>query len=247
MTEEQNKNIVDPVGRQTLEIISKANRFNRWMYSKIRPFIKNDVLEIGAGIGNISKYIVKDEFNTVLSDYNFEYCDILKKEFSTNLFVKEVLQIDLLRNDFADHFISYKEKFDTIILLNVIEHLEDDSTAVINCKFLLKPGGHFIVLAPAYKWLYCNLDKQLGHYRRYSMKKLKTTISKEGFEIINRKHINFLGIFGWFFFGKFLKKKAIGKEMNSFEWVVPFARFLDVISFQKIGLSAIVTGKKQSK
>ncbi|HYM93213.1 MAG TPA: class I SAM-dependent methyltransferase [Chitinophagaceae bacterium] len=234
----------DLIGRQTLENISKAKRFNKWMYSQIRPYIKGAVLEIGSGIGNISRHIIEDGIDITLSEYNLEYCELLQKAFSKEPHVKGIFQVDLLLPDFTSHFAMLKEKFDTIILLNVIEHLENDSIAVANCSFMLKAGGHFIVLAPAYKWLYCKLDKELGHYRRYSMKKIRSTIKNQTFEIIARRHFNVFGISGWFIFGKIFRKKALGREMRVFEFFVPLAKLLDKICFNKIGLSIIVTGKK---
>lgn len=235
----------DPIGKHTLEIISGATRFNQWMYSEIKPLLKGSILEIGSGIGNISRYIIKDGFPVTLSDYNPEYCTELKNIFSSDPSVQNILQIDLLLPNFQEIFHMLKEKFDTIILLNVIEHIENDSMAVANCRFMLTPGGHFIALAPAYQWLYCRLDKELGHYRRYSLQKMKNLV-KEQLEVINARHFNFLGIFGWFFFGKIFRNKTLGNEMNSFDRIVFLARILDKLTFKRIGLSVIVTGKKEN-
>ncbi|MGO8056046.1 hypothetical protein AB9E30_37990, partial [Rhizobium leguminosarum] len=80
--------------------------------------------------------------------------------------------IDLTHPNFREEYKAYKEKYDSLFLLNVIEHLENDSYAVENCRFLLKQTGHLIVLAPAYQFLFCKLDKQLGHYRRYTRQTL---------------------------------------------------------------------------
>jgi 2-polyprenyl-3-methyl-5-hydroxy-6-metoxy-1,4-benzoquinol methylase len=63
----------DPIGKHTLKIISGATRFNHWMYSEIKPLLKGNILEIGSGIGNISRHIIKDGFPVTLSDYNPEY------------------------------------------------------------------------------------------------------------------------------------------------------------------------------
>jgi 2-polyprenyl-3-methyl-5-hydroxy-6-metoxy-1,4-benzoquinol methylase len=235
----------DPIGEHTLEIISGATRFNYWMYSEIKPFLKGNIIEIGSGIGNISKYIIKDKFPITLSDYNPQYCNQLEKIFSGDPVVQDILQIDLLVPHFQDKYSMLKEKFDTIILLNVIEHIENDSKAVENCRFMLKPGGHFIALAPAYQWLYCRLDKELGHYRRYSLQKMRDLV-QEQLEVINARHFNFLGIFGWFVFGKIFRNKKLGNEMNSFDHLVFLARVLDKLTFKRIGLSVIVTGKKEN-
>jgi len=236
---------LDPIGMNTLELIAGATRFNQWMYNEIKPFLKGSILVIGSGIGNISQYIINDGFPITLSDYNTEYCDRLAKRFQGNSDVMAILQIDLLLPDFTDNHILLKEKFDSIVLLNVIEHIGDDSKAIENCKYMLKPGGHLIVLAPAYQWLYCRFDKELGHYRRYSMTKMKHLV-KAHLEIISARHFNCLGIFGWLLFGKIFRKKTLGGEMNSFDRLVPLAKILDKLVFKTIGLSVIVTGKKEN-
>lgn len=236
---------IDPVGKLTLEIISQADHFNKWMYSSIRPFLKGEILEIGSGIGNISKFLIATGFDTTLSDYNSEYCEQLKEFFSDKPHVKNILQIDLQLPGFTNAYASLKEKFDTLVMLNVIEHLENDSEAIANCRYMLKPGGNLVVLAPAYSCLYCRLDQELGHYRRYTSKKMKMVFKKESFDILKTKYFNLLGVFGWFFFGKILRRKTLGTEMNTFNRIVLLAKAMDKITFRKLGLSVIVIGIKR--
>jgi len=157
----------DPVGLHTLEVIAKADRFNKWMYEQFKHQLKGEILEIGSGIGNISKLVIGEGHSITLSDYNEEYCESLKTEFSQNKNVREIISIDLLHRDFENKYACYKKKFDSIFLLNVIEHIEDDLMAVKNCSYLLTEKGHLILLAPAYAWLYSSFDKQLGHFRNY--------------------------------------------------------------------------------
>jgi SAM-dependent methyltransferase len=235
----------DPVGLHTLEVIAKADRFNKWMYDQFKLQLKGEILEIGSGIGNISQLVIEDGRSITLSDYNDEYCESLRKKFSQYSNVREVIKIDLLDPDFENKYSSYKEKFDSIFLLNVIEHIEDDLIAVKNCDSLLKAGGHLILLAPAYPWLYCTFDKQLGHYRRYSLKQLKELLRKGTFSILKGDYFNFAGIAGWFLFGKIMNKKMLGSgEMSAFNKIVPLAKAVDKILGRSIGLSIIVTGIK---
>ncbi|SRR5258705_4637179 len=235
----------DPVGLHTLEVIAKADRFNKWMYDQFKHQLKGEVLEIGSGIGNISQLVIEEGHSITLSDYNEEYCESLRKKFSQYNNVRGVISIDLLDPHFQNKYSVYKEKFDSIFLLNVIEHIEEDEPAVKNCNYLLKPGGHLILLAPAYSWLYCTFDKQLGHYRRYSLKQLKDLMKKEGFSILSGNYFNFTGIAGWFLFGKIMNKKMLSNgEMSAFNKIVPLAKVIDKLMGKKTGLSIIVTGIK---
>lgn len=234
----------DPVGLHTLEVIAKADHFNRWMYDQFRDQLKGEILEIGSGIGNISQLVIEEGHSVTLSDYNQEYCDLLNKRFFQKEEVKEIVSIDLVHPDFNNKYIIYKEKFDSIFLLNVIEHIKDDLLAVKNCKYLLKKDGLLIVLAPAYSWLFSPLDDHLGHYRRYSLRSLRDLLSKNGLDILSGSHFNFVGITGWFLFGKLFKQKKLGSEMSVFNKIVPFAKVIDNLLLKKAGLSVIVKGMK---
>ena len=235
----------DPVGLHTLEVIAKADRFNRWMYDQFKHRLKGEILEIGSGIGNISKLVIQEGHFITLSDYNEEYCESLKKNFSQNKNVREIISIDLLHIDFENKYAAYKKKFDSIFLLNVLEHIEDDVMAIKNCSFLLNEEGHLILLAPAYSWLYSSFDKQLGHFRRYSLSSLKELLRKEKFSILSGSYFNLTGMAGWFLFGKILKHKMLSSgEISAFNKIVPIAKFFDKLVGRKVGLSIIVTGIK---
>ena len=236
----------DPVGLHTLKVIAKANRFNTWMYDQFKHQLKGEILEIGSGIGNISKLVIEEGHFITLSDYNEEYCEVLKNNFQHYTNVKGIISIDLLHPDFDNRYSVYHEKFDSIFLLNVIEHIKDDGLAVKNCQFLLKPNGHLILLAPAYSWLYSSFDKQLGHFRRYSLQLLKDLLKKNNFYILSGSYFNFVGIAGWLVFGKILHEKMLKRgEMVAFDKIVPLAKSIDRIFGKKIGLSIIVTGIKK--
>ena len=237
---------LDPAGLHTLQVISKAGHFNRWMFETIRPYLKGDILEIGSGIGNISDFLVNEGYTVTLSDYNQEYCDVLKEKYHGRKNVKDILSIDLQQPDFYLKYNHLKETFDTIYLLNVIEHLQDDHKAVEYCKYLLKPKGNLILLAPAFGFLYCRLDKELGHFRRYRLKELRDLLVHQNFTVIHQQYYNLLGLFGWFVSGKLAGSKTLdASETSLFNKLVPLAKLSDRLVFRKVGLSAIIAGEKK--
>lgn len=238
-------NTADLAGLQTLQSIASATSFNAWMYQTIRPYIKGRVLELGSGIGNISDQLVSEFSAITLSDYNPAYCEYLVNRFQSTKQVEAVLSIDLQDPAFFETNQPYQNSFDTIILLNVIEHLANDRQCVHNCSFLLRNGGHLIVLAPAYRLLYSALDKEIGHYRRYTKNGLARLLAQNGFGVVQKQYFNLMGIGGWLFFNKLLGRKVITKgSMKNFDRLVPLARWLDRAIGHRLGLSAIVVGKK---
>ena len=235
----------DIVGESTLEIIAKADKFNRWMYQTIKPYCKGRVLEIGSGIGNISTFFMQDQFEITLSDIRKGYCERLAATFKQNPYFVGVESLDLTDADFDQKFSSHLGKYDTVFALNVVEHIYDDELALGNCKKLLKTNGQLVILVPSYQKLYNGFDKELGHYRRYTKSLLSQVFLKNKFEIIHKQYFNFIGIFGWYITGNLLKKKTIpGGQMKLYNTMVPLFRIIDKMVFNTVGLSTIVVGRK---
>lgn len=237
----------DPVGAQTLEIISGAHRFNEWMYKTIHPWLKGDILEIGSGIGNISRFVLRDFDSVYLSDYDAAYISSLKDQFGQLPAARGFYSIDLQHPDFQETYREHQQRYDTVFLLNVIEHLANDQLAAANCAWMLKPGGRLLLLAPSYSWLYCRMDKELGHYRRYTTSTLASVMMATGqFDIAHKTYFNAAGIAGWLVMGKWMGQSALHKsEMTAFNQIVPLARIADTLLFRSIGLSSIVIGTKK--
>jgi SAM-dependent methyltransferase len=235
----------DLVGMQTLEYLSGTDALNKWVYQSIQPHLIGNILEIGSGLGNISKFLIQDGYSITLSDYNQDYCRILKEKYTGIQNVKGFYQVNLQNENFELDYRLLKESFDTIFLLNVIEHIENEKKAIDICRFLLKEGGNLIILAPSYRFLYCRMDKELGHFRRYTLKRLESISKAAGFHLVKKQYFNALGIAGWFVSGKLLTHSSLQKnELNLFNKLVPLAKLIDRIVSNKIGLSSIIIVKK---
>lgn len=230
----------DDTGYRTLEVISKAQKFNQWMYDTIRPFCHGNVLEIGSGIGNISRFFIQDGYSITLSDTDEFYLDQLKKKFNGI----NITSIDLVHENFATEYNHLFQNFDTLIFLNVLEHIGDDELAIGNCRQFLKPGGSLVILVPAYSFLFSKIDKELRHYRRYTAKKLSSLVLKKEFIVKKVFYFNALGILSWMY-GKIFRLGAIpSKNMKLFDQLVPAAKMIDKILLRKTGLSVILTAQK---
>lgn len=232
---------IDQEGQITLDVISKADRFNLWMYETIVPFCQGNILEIGSGIGNITQYFVLDNKNITLSDLRENYCALLKEKFPEN----EVVKIDLVADGFELKYSDYLNTFDSVFALNVIEHIEHDSLAIHNCKKLLKPGGKLVILVPAYQFLYNEFDLSLGHFRRYNKTSLNALVQKSGFSIVKSFYFNCVGIAGWFVSGKIFKNKTIPEgQMGFYNALVPLIKVIDFLVLKKVGLSVVVVSER---
>jgi 2-polyprenyl-3-methyl-5-hydroxy-6-metoxy-1,4-benzoquinol methylase len=235
---------VDEEGMEILDVISEADKFNKWMYDTIKPYCSGKVLEIGSGIGNISQFFLDDKTDIQLTDIRDNYCRRLQKKFINHPHLLGVENIDLIHPDFEKQYQSHLGKYNTVFALNVVEHIKDDQLAITNAKKFLVKGGHLIILVPAYQSLYNQFDKALEHYRRYTKKSLNPLFNASGLEIIHSQYFNAVGIAGWYVSGKLQKNESIPKgQMGLYNKLVPIIKVADKVIFNAFGLSVITVGK----
>ena len=237
---------IDQVGQETLDVISGADKFNRWMHETIAPHCYGRILEIGSGIGNISKYFIERGDSIMLTDLRKSYCDQLQDSFGKSKNLIGIEQIDLVAENFDTQYKDLLGTFDTVFALNVIEHIEDDRLALVNATKLLSSNGKIIILVPAYQSLYNQFDVELEHFRRYTKKTIATTFDNAAIDIERQQYFNAVGILGWFVTGKILRKKQIpGGQMNLYNTFVPVIKLIDKLILETVGLSVITVGHKR--
>ncbi len=235
---------VDFEGEETLKAIANANKFNAWMYQTIQGYCEGDILEIGSGIGNISKYFIADKKSITLSDIRAQYRDFLMEAEETKS--APTIEMDIVDPDFSTKYAQYHQKFNAVFALNVVEHVKEDQTAIKNLLSLLKPGGKLIILVPAYAALFNSFDVELMHYKRYTRSNLKAIMLQKNSELIKSFYFNFAGIFGWFIVGGLLKKKIIPSEnMRLYNTLVPIFKLVDRCIFNLAGLSVVCVVRKK--
>ncbi len=230
----------DSTGLITLQQLSAATSFNRWLFQTIEPFCRGRILEIGSGIGNLSRLFLEKQLQLTVSDVEPEYCRILSRELTKYSTLEDIKLLDIAATGIEEQFPDLMGQFDTIVAVNVIEHIENDRQAVSNCKKMLKPGARLVVLVPAYQLLYNRLDKELGHYRRYTTVSLQKLLESQGLQVLNQMQFNAAGLLGWVVSGSILQKKIIPEgPLHLYDKLVPFLKIIDRITMHRLGLSVI--------
>jgi SAM-dependent methyltransferase len=234
-------------GHENLEIVAENNRFNNWMYGEILPGLKGDILEVGSGIGTFSEKIIRDFplSHITLTDISLAYVKRLEKRFSKGNNNNDdndnnisICKLDLNCKEDYDK-IGY-ERFDSIIAINVLEHVENDIYALQQLHKLLKNGGMLIILVPCHKFLYNIIDKKIGHFRRYSKNDLEFKITKTRFNVERMFYFNMLGIIGWYVNGNLAKSPKINRNASQlFDRIVPLLKYAEKMTCKKMGLSII--------
>jgi SAM-dependent methyltransferase len=228
----------DAVGATTLERLADAQAFNRWMFERIAPWIGERVLEVGSGIGNISRFLVGRPC-VVLTDTEPTYRRQLADRFAATSGVRvAALTLPDVPPDLAD------QRFDTIVCLNVLEHIEHDRAALVAMRGLLAPGGRLVLLVPALPALYGTLDESLGHYRRYTRPLLRERYAECGLTLRRLEYFNLVGIPGWWLVGRVLRRPLIPTgSLKVYNWLVPLARLERLVPW-RIGQSLIAIGER---
>ena len=212
-------------------------RYNRWMFERLRRWIGRSVLEIGSGIGNLSAFLV-DRERLVLTDTREEYLSRLRQRFAGRSHVS-VVRLYLPDDDRA----VAGQRFDTVICLNVLEHVDDDISALHAIRRLLGPGGRLVLLVPALQALYGTIDRALGHHRRYKRDGLADLLRATGFKLAHIEYFNLAGIPGWWWAGRVLRRQTIPSgSLKLYDALVPLFRLERFIPW-RVGQSLIAIGE----
>jgi glycosyltransferase involved in cell wall biosynthesis len=212
----------DAEGGEILERINRAPRFNKWMADVVRPHVGDRVLEIGAGIGNMSVNLMPRS-SYWATDVNPFYLNYLESLRSSRPYMN-VAYIDGMQGDSFPK----DQNFDTVVCLNVIEHVPDDVGALRNIHAALEDGGRAIILVPCGPKLYGTLDEALGHYRRYTEEQLIHSAQQAGFQVEKILKFNRPGAPAWWLNGKLLKRRTFGMgQIRLLNILTPLFRLID--------------------
>lgn len=199
-----------------LEIMSNAFNYRQWIYHHISSHIGNRILEVGGGIGNFTELLLNREL--VVSIDIFRPCVEYMQGRFRHLSNVIPLQLDIGQPGVRGlkHLV-----FDTVVCLNVLEHVEQDVEALCTMSYLLQPGGRLLLLVPAYQWLYGTVDKSLKHFRRYSRTDLIEKLEQSNLEVEFLFYMNSIGVLAWF-----LNNKVILRQEESRGQILFFDRFI---------------------
>ena len=228
----------DEYGSHILHSLEKAQLFNRWMAQSIEPYVGARVLEIGAGIGNITSWLLPRDFY-LASDINPHYLDYLK-----NMALgKPYLTVDRIDLEDPACFERWKGRFDTVVCLNVLEHVRDPLQSLRNIHEALEPGGRLVLYVPQGQHLYSSLDEVLGHRCRYDKEMLGRELREAGFEVNLFRDFNHFAVPGWYLNGKVLKKRSFSRsQLKIFNMLVPVLRRVDpLVPGRGLGIIAVAT------
>ena len=225
--------------RETLDDLSGAVHYNQWIYQILVPYVGSRILEIGCGTGNLTGPLATHG-KVLAVDVHPGYLKAAKAR------TKGVPGVSFKRVD-LDKSLSPLRSFraDTLICVNVLEHLSNDARVLKECYNLLPPGGRLLLFVPAFQFLFGTMDATYGHFRRYNLPGLREKMEAAGFQVEYGRYLNLLGVLGWWWNGKILGKKIIPRsQMMLYDRVVRFSSKIERFLPKPVGLSLFCVGGK---
>ncbi|MDQ3068475.1 MAG: bifunctional glycosyltransferase/class I SAM-dependent methyltransferase [Acidobacteriota bacterium] len=229
------------LGEATLRRMARISPYNYWLHQWFDHHVGERVLEVGSGIGNQTQYML-DRDRVIASDVETDYLRELSDAFGkrSNLRIAS-FKFPLSESDHAD---LRAERVQSIVCMNVLEHIDDHASTLRDFAAVLEPGGTLVLLVPAHPALFGSLDVGLDHFRRYTRPALEALVRASGFEIEKTRFLNMLAVPGWWFNSRVLRRKLLpGNQLRAFRWLMPLLRIEQSIE-PPFGLSLLVLARK---
>jgi SAM-dependent methyltransferase len=219
-----------------LELFSAATRWKAYWAKSVTPWVRGDVLEVGAGIGANTQVLQND---AVRSWQCLEPDPALANQARERV---GELGCRVIVGTTAS---SGLEQYDTLLYIDVLEHIEDDRGELVRAAALVRPGGHLVVLAPAHQALYSEFDRAIGHYRRYNLESL-LACGPTGLNVEKAFYLDSVGMLASFANRALLKsERPSPSQIKTWDrLMVPLSRVLDPCLGRRVGKSVVVVWQK---
>lgn len=219
-----------------LTALADAPNYYEAILREFSPYLGSRVVEIGAGIGTCSEYLLRyPQIKTLtLIEPASNLISILREKLSGDARVR------LVNGPLKS--VAESLSSDSVVLINVLEHVEDEEDLLRTIRHILKPNGALLLFVPALPMLYGSLDKAFGHVRRYRKAELRLQVEKHGFKIVNLRYFNLPGIVAWFVAGKVLNRKSLrARDARVYDrWIMSWVGRLEQMCHPPIGQSLLV-------
>lgn len=225
--------------RLRLETLAAAPNFSACVWGLVSPYIGSDMLEVGMGIGIFTEKLLSRGrvFGVELVP---EFVEEARRRLGPREGLK-TLVADIGAPVLPDSLRG--STFDTIVCMNVLEHIEDDGALLSRFRGLLRPGGRLVLVVPAYACLFNPLDANDGHFRRYGRSELRAKLVAAGLRVEREVRFNLFGIVGWFVNGALLGRRELPVgQMGLFDALAPLLFRVERLIGPPAGLSLLAVG-----
>ncbi len=225
----------------SLETIEQLYEYNHWVYNQLRPYLGQAVLEVGCGTGNITQFLSMRAQRVVGIEPVANFADRFRDRLRH---MSHVSCIDGYLHDVPEPD-DDTQRFDSVVSCNVLEHIEDHVGAMAQMAAQLREGGRVVIFVPAGPLALGRLDRELGHYRRYTLTSLRRTMEFAGLDWETGHYSNVVGLLGWWFNSVVLRRKHVpARQAKFFDRLVPMLSAVERIMPLPCGQSVVGVARK---
>lgn len=239
-----NENIVY-VGKD-LEAMDFAVNYHKWILDEFRPFLGRHVVEVGAGTGSFSELILQENIDSLSL---VEPSEMFESLTATVAQIKNKTQVDFYKSIFSEVATEICEiqKPDSIIYVNVLEHIENDCSELGYIYRTLGKGGRCFIFVPALMSLYGEFDRKIGHFRRYTKSEVEEKCVSAGFKILKSKYFDMAGMAPWFVKYKLLKADSLdSRAVTLYDKIaIPFVKAIEKLVNVPLGKNVLLIAEKK--
>ena len=229
-----------------LEAMSFAVNYHRWILSIFEPYLGKRVVEVGAGTGSFSELLLERHLESLslVEPSTSMHQQLCRRMEELNPSVTVKTYNDVFEN-VAEQIRSSVQP-DSIIYVNVLEHIADDVNELKMINQSLDAGGRLFIFVPALSWLHGSMDHQLGHFRRYTRTELEKKCVAAGFKVMLSRYFDVMGVLPWWVKYRLLRSKEMEPGAVRFydRRVVPIAKTLETTITPPIGKNVLLIAEK---
>lgn len=211
--------------------LAGASNYTRWIVEAVAPHLFGDILEVGCGTGSYTPHLAG--LGGAVTAVDIDAAFVAEAQRATKVLPNVTVRLADATTD------PLPGQFQSVVLLDVLEHIEQDADFLRRLADRLTPGGRIVLKVPAIPTLHNSMDRAVGHYRRYDRAGLEKVAERAGLGVGHVEHFNALGVLGWWWNGRVGRAVAPSTQIAGFDRVVPVARVLDVATAKRVGLSLI--------
>lgn len=220
-----------------LEDLAEAENYEKWILSMVHDVLGDAVLEVGAGQGNLTRRLIGCRTVTAVEPHLDLFTKLEER-------VGDHPDVTTIKGSLAS--LGANSEYDSALMVNVLEHIEDDVEALRHMRDAVRPGGHVIVFSPAFEMLYSDFDSSIGHVRRYSKASIARNFESANLKMVENRYVNFPGFFGWLLIARWLKRNPTNqKRVDTYDRrVIPWVRKVEDRISVPLGLSVLTIGQR---
>ena len=225
-----------------LHSLESADRYNRWILDLAAAYLGDEVAEVGAGDGNITTLLAARGHRVVAAEPFAPLARRLRARVA-GLDAVTAAKVQIVEHD---AFGLDEAAFDSTILVNVLEHIDDDAAALVALRRAVRPGGHVVLFVPAFALLHSDFDRQVGHHRRYTRRRLRRLLADSGWTVVDARYVNLPGWFAWLLVARLLGRvPTTPRRVQTYDrFVVPWLQPLERRFPPPFGQSLFIVGRR---